>query len=116
MLHDIERLPIDKKTKLANQAALIMGLNKSQYQFMKDNAEFEKLTQDSQRQLTNWMYKINTEVNDFDSNNLSFKANEAGSNYSKYPKTFKKTPYRIPGEYSKSGIGGQRPNFSKQFG
>lgn len=116
MLHDIERLPIDKKAKLANQAALIMGLNKSQYQFMKDNAEFEKLTEDSQRQLTNWMYKINTEVNDFDSNNLSFKANEAGSNYSKYPKTFKKTPYRIPGEYSKSGIGGQRPNFSKQFG
>jgi hypothetical protein len=66
-LKDIEDLPIPKINKLANQAAAITGMSKAMYGLVKDDKEFNKLTEESQKLLANWMYKTSDEALDFDS-------------------------------------------------
>lgn len=106
----VEALPyLDKKTKLANQAAAIMGMNKSLYGLLKDNDEFMKLTADSRKLLANWMYKVWKESIQFDSNSY---LNELNSIAYK-PRSWygRMTPI----SYKSKPFGWTRPNFSKQF-
>lgn len=107
-LNDIEETPfMDAKSKLAHQAAVLYGLNKTQYDLLKDNEKFSKLTENAQKQLVNWAYKISSETLDFDSNKLTTKVNKAASDW-KATRNFR------PNFKSKS-MSGDRPNFSKQF-
>lgn len=118
-IKDVENLPIDPKRKLATQASIIYGLNKSQLGLLENNAEFEKLSKPAQKTLVNWMYKINSDVLDFDSNSIGKKLNESAYWYngskSKYAKSFAKTPFKKSWAGSDYWVGGPRPNFSKQF-
>jgi len=68
---------MDAKTKLANQAAALMSLNTTQYNLLRNNKEFAKLTQDSQKLLTNWLFKVSSDTLDFDSETMKTKMNEA---------------------------------------
>lgn len=67
-LEEIENAEFfDSKTKLAHQAAVLYGLDKTQYGILRNNARFNELTEDSQRLLTNWLYKVSSESLAFDS-------------------------------------------------
>lgn len=68
---------MDGKTRLANQAAALMSLNKTQYGILKDNKEFAKLTEDSQKQLTNWLFKVSSASLDYDSESMMSQMNQA---------------------------------------
>lgn len=73
---------MDAKTKLANQAAVLMSLNTTQYGLLKNNKEFAKLTEDSQKQITNWLFKVSSASLDFDSKSMMNEMNQAaGSRY-----------------------------------
>ena len=65
------------------------------------------------------MYKISSDVEDFDTNSIGQKLNQAAYGYngskSKYSKSFAKTPFKKSGAGANHGVGGARPNFSKQF-
>lgn len=77
-LRELESLPaMDAKTKLANQAAALMSLNTTQYGLLKNNKEFAKLTEDSQKQITNWLFKVSSSSLDFDSNTMAAQMNQA---------------------------------------
>lgn len=107
-LQDIEDATwMDSKSKLAHQAAVIYGLNKTQYGLLKDDERFSKLTEDSQRQLTNWMYKVSSASLDFDSESYVSQMNKAASS-SKMMKDFNPS-------YKSKAYSDKRPNFSKQF-
>lgn len=107
-LNDIQNNPmIDNKVKLSHQAAVLYGLNKSQYNILKDNDKFQELTQDSQKQLTNWMYKVSSDTLDYDSKSYIAGINKAATS-SEATKKF------YPNFKSKA-MSGQRPWFSDQF-
>lgn len=118
-LRDIESLPIDKKEKLTMQAAALYALNKSQFSILEKRPEFDKLSKEAQRTLISWSYKVATDAEDFDSNSMGRRLNDTAYGYSgsraRYAKSFAKTPYRKSWSALNSGVGGQRPNFSKQF-
>ena len=79
-MNQIEDVPwMDKKSKLAHQASVIYSMDKAQYGIMKDNERFNELTEDAQRQLTNWLYKVSSESLDFDSESYISKMNAAAS-------------------------------------
>ncbi|TXI89591.1 MAG: hypothetical protein E6Q36_03160 [Chryseobacterium sp.] len=65
---------------------------------LEKNEEFNSLTKDAQKTLVNWMYKINSDVEDFDTNSIGQKLNQAAYGYngskSKYSKSFAKTPFK----------------------
>ncbi len=110
-LNAIENLPaMDAKTKLANQAAAIMSLNTTQYGLLKNNKEFAKLTEDSQKQITNWLYKISSASMDYDSSSLKDELNQA----SWFRKATKGYSSILP-KWKSSSFWWQRPNFSNQF-
>lgn len=105
-LKDIEtNNAMDAKTKLAHQAAVIYGLNKTQYGLLKDDERFSKLSSEAQTKIANWMYKVSSETLAFDSNSYLNGLNKAseGSGSSYAPK------------FNSKKFSGQRPNFSKQF-
>lgn len=118
-IRDVENLPIDAKEKLSIQAGMLYGLNKSQLWLLEKNEEFNSLTKDAQRTLVNWMYKISSDVEDFDTNSIGQKLNQSAYGYngskSKYSKSFAKTPFKKSGSGANHWVGGARPNFSKQF-
>ena len=107
-MNQIEDVPwMDKKSKLAHQASVIYSMDKAQYGIMKDNERFNELTEDAQRQLTNWLYKVSSESLDFDSESYISKMNAAVSK-NNITKDF--NPH-----YKSKAFSWQRPNFSKQF-
>lgn len=112
-LKDVEANPtMDAKTKLANQAAMLASLNKTQLNVLKDNKEFEKLTEASRKELTNWLYKVSSASIDFDDKSMMNLMNQsAGSKtatrWSGYVRTLPKP--------QSSSFGWARPNFSQQF-
>lgn len=112
-LRDVEANPnMDAKMKLANQAAMLSSLNKTQLNLLKDNKEFEKLTEWSRKELTNWLYKVSSDTIDFDSNSYMNKLNESsGSRWATRRSSYVKT---LPKPQS-SSFGWARPNFSNQF-
>ena len=118
-IRDVENLPIDAKEKLSIQAGMLYGLNKSQLWLLEKNEEFNSLTKNAQKTLVNWMYKISSDVEDFDTNSIGQKLNQSAYGYngskSKYSKSFAKTPFKKSGAGSNHWVGGARPNFSKQF-
>lgn len=98
---------MDAKSKLAHQAAVLYGLNKTQYGLLKDNAKFSELTANAQKQIVNWAYKISSDTVDFDSNSMSALINKAASE--------RKSTSRFRPNFKSKAMSGQRPNFSKQF-
>ena len=112
-LRDVEANPnMDAKMKLANQAAMLSSLNKTQLNLLKDNKEFEKLTEWSRKELTNWLYKVSSDTIDFDSNSYMNKLNESSwSRWATRRSSYVKT---LPKPQS-SSFGWARPNFSNQF-
>lgn len=81
-INDIKDLPyMDAKVKLAHQAAVLYGLNKTQYNLLKDNEKFQELTAPAQKQLTNWMYKVSSDTLDYDSKSYTSAANEAAGSH-----------------------------------
>lgn len=108
-INDVNSSPIiEKKVKLANTSAMLMALNKTQYNLLKDNKLFSQLTEDAQKQLTNWMYDTIKWWQDFDSNTLSSKLS-----WSAYVKPY--IPKKYYPKWKSDSFSGQRPNFSKQF-
>lgn len=107
-MNDVNNLPyMDNKSKLAHQAAILYGLNKTQYDVLKDNKKFQELTVQSQKQLTNWMYKVSADTLDYDSKNAVTELNsDAGHRIA--------TKHFNP-KFKSPAMSGQRPNFSKQF-
>ena len=107
-INDVNSLPyMEKKAKLANTAAMLMALNKTQYNLLKDNKKFQELTKDSQTQLTNWLYDTIKWWYDFDSESIDSKLNSSA-----YKKSYVKPYYP---KWKSQSFGWQRPNFSKQF-
>lgn len=77
-LRDIEaNNAMDAKTKLAHQAAVIYGLNKTQYGLLKDDKRFAALSSEAQTKIANWMYKVSSETLAFDSNSYLNGLNKA---------------------------------------
>ena len=77
-LRDIEaNNAMDAKTKLAHQAAVIYGLNKTQYGLLKDDKRFSELSSEAQTKIANWMYKVSSETLAFDSNSYLNGLNKA---------------------------------------
>jgi hypothetical protein len=108
-LKDVEEnWDMDAKTKLANQAAMLMSLNKTQYNVLKDNKEFEKLTEKSRKELTNWLYKVSSDTIDFDKKSYINAVNEAAGTHATTRRWVVIKPQ------SKS-FGWARPNFAQQF-
>jgi len=111
-LRELESLPaMDAKTKLANQAAALMSLNTTQYGLLKNNKEFAKLTEDSQKQITNWLFKVSSASLDFDSNTMASKMNQAAWSRQATGKWYA----RVLPKPQSSSFSWQRPNFSQQF-
>jgi len=107
-LNQIENNPfMEKKSKLANQAAVIMWMSKSQYDLFNDNERFKTLTQDAQKQITNWMFKVSTESMDYDSKSY---LNDLNATAWKRTATW---DYKSP--FKSNAFSWARPNFSKQF-
>jgi len=107
-LNQIETNPnMEKKVKLANQAAVIMWMNASQYNLFKDNKRFQELTWDAQKQLTNWLFKVSSESLDYDS--ISY-ANDLNWSASKRFAT-----WLLKSPYKSSSFSWARPNFAQQF-
>ena len=108
-LKDVEaNWDMDAKTKLANQAAMLMSLNRTQYNVLKDNKEFEKLTEKSRKELTNWLYKVSSDTIDFDKNSYINTVNEAAGTH------WTTRRWMLIKPQSKS-FGWARPNFAQQF-
>jgi hypothetical protein len=107
-LEDINNLPyMDSKTKLAHQSAVLNSLNKTQYNILKDNKKFEELTEESRKQLANWMYKVSSDTLDYDSKSLTSEINSSAG--------YRKSTARFNPKFKSSAMSGQRPNFSQQF-
>lgn len=107
-LKDVEDAEwMDKKSKLAHQAAIIYGLNKTQYGVLRNNSEFAKLTEGSQRLLTNWLYKVSSESLDYDSKSY---LNDLNASAAKSSVTKDFNP-----KYKSKAFSGKRPNYSSQF-
>lgn len=107
-INDVNSLPyMEKKAKLANTSAMLMALNKTQYNLLKDNKKFQELTKDSQTQLANWLYDTIKWWYDFDSESIDSKLNNSA-----FKKNYIK-PYYPKGK--SQSFWWQRPNFSKQF-
>ena len=107
-LNDIQQNPmIDGKSKLSHQAAILYGLNKSQYDLLKDNDKFKELTADAQKQLTNWMYKVSSDTLDYDSSSYISDLNKAA--------TSSRSTRRFSPNFKSKAMSGQRPGFSDQF-
>lgn len=106
----LQDLPhLSEKEKLANAAAAIMWLNKNTLWLLSDDEEFKKLTSDSRKLISNWMFKISKESIDFDSNYWLNKFNWLSWTWTK--------PYNrlIQPKYKSEWFWWARPNFSKQF-
>lgn len=109
-LNDIENNPyMDRKSKASHQAAVLYGLNKSQYELLKNNKEFDTLTEDAQKELTNWMYKVSSDTLDYDSNSYMAQLNGAA--------TSRQATRRMSGTsgMKSKAFSDQRPNFAEQF-
>lgn len=107
-MNDVNNLPyMDQKSKLAHQAAILYGLNKTQYNILKDNKKFQELTVDSQKQLTNWMYKISSDTLDYDSKSMAAEMNQAAGS--------RESTKRFSPKFKSKAMSGQRPNFAQQF-
>lgn len=108
-LEEIENAEFfDSKTKLAHQAAVLYGLDKTQYGILRNNARFNELTEDSQRLLTNWLYKVSSESLAFDSKSFVNWLNESAWRNATTKKPFTLKP-------KSKAFSWPRPNFSKQF-
>lgn len=97
---------MDEKTRLAHQAAVIYGLNKTQYGILKDEKRFAELSKEAQTKIANWTYKVSSGSLAYDANsylNGLNKSSEA-SGYSSYKPKF-----------GSKKFSGERPNFAKQF-
>ncbi len=107
-LKEVQDLPyMDWKTKLANQAAIIMGSNKALYGLLQNENKFQELTHDSQKLVSNWLYKVSSDSKDYDTSTIGYEFNKSA--YSKsYMGSFKP-------KYQSSAYSGKRPNYSKQF-
>lgn len=107
-MNDVNNLPyMDQKSKLAHQAAILYGLNKTQYNILKDNKRFQELTVDSQKQLTNWMYKVSSDSLDYDSKSLAAQINQSAGS--------REATKRFSPKFKSKAMSGQRPNFAQQF-
>jgi len=101
------------KEKLANAAWFLSWLDKATYWMLSNNEEFNKLTDNSKKILANWIYKINWDAIDYDSNSLMNELNwKAYWRWSTW-----KTPYFkvLHPKYKSSSFEWTRPNYSKQF-
>lgn len=96
------------KAKHANWAAILMGMSKANYDLLKNNEEFNKLTEESKKLIVNRMYKVSKDWVDFDSSTYLNSLNSWA--YSKWYTWGVKFSY--PKFQSKS-FEWTRPNFSK---
>jgi hypothetical protein len=102
----IDELPtLSWKAKAANKAAVLMWMSKSNYNLLSNWEEFNKLTEESKKLLTNRIYKTSKEWIDFDASMYANSVNKAAYWASNvyFPK------------YRSSSFSWARPNFSKQF-
>ena len=102
---------LSHKEKLANAAWFLSWLDKATYGILSNNDEFNKLTEDSRKLLANWVFKINSDAMQYDSNDLLNDLNNKSYgwnwNWSAYRSSYPK--------YKSNSFEWQRPNFSKQF-
>lgn len=109
ILNKIQDAPfMAEKEKLGHMAGAIMWMNAKQAGIMRDNKRFNELTEDTQRQLTNWLYKVSSDSVSFDSTSYLAWLNAAAAKN-------KSTSAPFDWKFKSKPFSWQRPNFSKQF-
>lgn len=113
-LHWLYDLPyLSQKEKLANAASAIMWLDKSTLWVLRNNEEFNKLSTDAKKLISNWMYKVSKDSIAFDSTAWLNELNKTAWSWNKYSKWKYIKPY-YP-KFKSEAFSWARPNFSKQF-
>lgn len=97
------------KAKHANWAAILMWMSKSNYDLLKNNEEFNKLSEESKKLMVNRMYKVSKDWVDFDSSTYLNSLNQG----SYWTGTTWKVRFSYP-KFQSKAFEWARPNFSKQ--